>query len=55
MGPAGIACQGYMAFGGKNPATGLEATAAERVMFSAQAVLNGMGLVGVMSAGDGGG
>ena len=53
MGPAGIACQGYMALGGKNPATGLEATAAERVMFGAQAVLNGMGVVGVMSAGSG--
>ena len=53
MGPAGIACQGYMGFGGKNPATGLEATAAERVMFGVQAVFNGMGLVGVTSAGSG--
>ncbi|SHN27059.1 filamentous hemagglutinin family N-terminal domain-containing protein [Pseudomonas asturiensis] len=53
MGPAGIGCQGYLAFGGQNPVTGLEATPAERVMFGAQAVLNSMGLVGVTSGGAG--
>jgi filamentous hemagglutinin len=48
MGLAGIACQTYMASGGKNPITGEVATTTERFGFGLQAVLNSAGLFGAV-------
>lgn len=48
VGPAGIGCQLYMAGGGLNPVSGDQATSSERVMYGAQALLNGLGLFGAV-------
>ncbi|WP_183140335.1 VENN motif pre-toxin domain-containing protein, partial [Pseudomonas syringae group genomosp. 3] len=48
IGPAGIGCQLYMAGGGSNPVSGDQATSSERVMYGAQALLNGLGLFGAV-------
>jgi filamentous hemagglutinin len=53
MGPVGIGCQSWMAIGGVDPITGMEATPAQRALYGAQAVLNATGLVG-LTAGVGG-
>ncbi|MDF7797805.1 hypothetical protein, partial [Pseudomonas syringae] len=48
IGLAGIGCQLYMAGGGSNPVSGDQATSSERVMYGAQALLNGLGLFGAV-------
>ncbi|RMP67212.1 hypothetical protein ALQ19_200094 [Pseudomonas syringae pv. berberidis] len=48
IGAAGIGCQLYMAGGGSNPVSGDQATSSERVMYGAQALLNGLGLFGAV-------
>ncbi|RMT25145.1 Filamentous hemagglutinin [Pseudomonas syringae pv. spinaceae] len=48
IGLAGIGCQLYMAGGGANPVSGDQATSSERVMYGAQALLNGLGLFGAV-------
>ncbi|WP_371919154.1 hemagglutinin repeat-containing protein [Pseudomonas sp. GW460-R15] len=48
MGPIGIGCQTYMAAGGTNLVTGVEATTGERVMWGVGAVLNTAGLRGAL-------
>ena len=46
MGPLGIGCQGWMALGGASPLG--EQTTGQRALWGTQAVLNSLGLVGVI-------
>ena len=46
MGPIGIGCQSWMAFGGASPLG--EQTTGQRALWASQAVLNSLGLVGVI-------